>query len=63
MPKRLSKKTEEAVPKKSDSKPIKKSQKAVKKEEVDKAVLANKDTVHYILILDDSGSMGGSGWS
>lgn len=64
MPRKYTKKQDKAVPVKSESKPIKKEQKCEeKKKALEDAVLANKDLTHYILILDDSGSMCGTPWN
>ena len=63
MPRGIKKQTTAKVAKKDTSKAIKKAEKVDKKVEVEKAVLTNKDVVHYILILDDSGSMSGSPWT
>ena len=46
------------------SKQIKKEAKnEARKDVIDKAVVDKKDTVHYILLLDDSGSMSGKPWT
>lgn len=67
MPKKVAKKDTPKSDKKEASKPIKKSEKdskSAKKAGVDKAVKANSlDAAHYILILDDSGSMAGKPWA
>lgn len=63
MPKRLTDADLGLVAKKAASKTIKKQAKAAgRKAAVDKAVISNKERVHYILMLDDSGSMSGKPW-
>ena len=64
MTKKIARSKATLVAKKDESKSIKKSAKAVgKKAAIDKAVADGKEVVHYILILDDSGSMSGKPWN
>lgn len=60
MPKRVAKDKQAPVQKKIASKPIKKEAKyEERKEDIAQAVIDSKDKTHYILMLDDSGSMSG----
>ena len=64
MPRKYTKKQDQSVALKSESKAIKKEQKGEeRKKAVEDAVLANKDVTHYVLILDDSYSMNGTPWN
>ena len=63
MPRKIAAPKETKASKKDASKPIKKEPKSKgKKTEVDKDVADSKQSVHYILILDDSYSMQGKQW-
>lgn len=60
MPKKVANSKPTKAEKKNASKPIKKEAKDDnKKQAIDDAVLNAKGTTHYVLLLDDSGSMAG----
>ena len=60
MPKQIVKSDKVQVPKKDTSKQIKKETKSKgRKDVIDQSVVDDKERVHYILMLDDSGSMSG----
>ena len=63
MPKRIGTTRPTNASKKDASKPIKKEAKVNgKKKVIDQDVVDSKQTVHYILMLDDSYSMDGREW-
>ena len=60
MPKRVAKAQKVPAEKKANSKQIKKDAKSEgRKDVIDQAVVDGKQKTHYILMLDDSGSMSG----
>lgn len=64
MPRKYTQKQDKNVGLKSESKGIKKEAKAEERSKaLEDAVLASKDSTHYVLILDDSGSMCGKPWN